>query len=169
MARLTKRHRLAIARGVRRYWKRVRTTARQDNTSIRDARTKLKTARLEEQRQRRRITIERGWSSPDPEGEAAFNLEDVDKREPPPWTPRISERLRGQSTVTMVGYWEYRADPSSPAVSEDFKIEFDPGSTTDEFWSYYYEALRELHDETLEGLGGGEKYERFGIYITRMF
>lgn len=171
MARLTKRHRLSIARGVRRYWRRVKTRASRDNTSIRDARARLKLERMEEERAKKRTGGEpaRGWTSPDPEGEAAFNLQDRDAMQPPPWSPRLGVRFRKQSVVRVQGYWEYRESPQTPAVADDYEIEFDPGETEEEFWSYYYEALRELHDETLEGLGGGkEKYERFAIFVTRI-
>lgn len=170
MARLPKRHRLAISRGLRRYWKVVKRTARQDNTSVRDARAKLKLARQEERRKRRGPPPgPRGWHSPDPEGEAAFNLQDRDALQPPPWTPRLADRFRGFSVVHVVGYWEYRASPQTPAVADDFELEFDPGATAEEFWSYFFEVIREFHDETLEGIGGEEKYERFGIYVTRMY
>lgn len=168
MARLTRKHRLAIARGVRRYWRRVKTRARSDNSSIKDARQRIKLERQEETRKKRRIPPEgpaRGWSSPDPEGEAAFNLQDRDKQQPPPWTPRLAQRFRGQSVVKVKGYWEYRANPTVPAVADDFELEFDPGATDEEFWSYYYESLRELHDE----ITTDEKYERLGIYVTRIF
>lgn len=165
MARLTRKHRQAIARGVRRYWRRVKTRARTDNSSIKDARARLKLERQEEQRVKRKIPPPaRGWSSPDPEGEVAFNLEDRNRQSPPPWTPRLEERFRGQSVVTVTGYWEFRASPTVPAVAEDFKIEFDPGETDEEFWSYYYEALRELHDE----ITSDDNYERLGIYVTRI-
>lgn len=173
MARLTKRHRLAIGRGLRRYWRRVKTTARTDNTSIRDARAKLKLARQEEERRKKHPPgggpPQRGWRSPDPEGEVAFNLQDRDEHVPPFWTPKLSERFRGFSVVHIVGYWEYRASPQTPAVAEDFELEFDPGPTPESFWSYFFEAIRELHDETLEGIGGEEKYERFAIFVTRMY
>lgn len=171
MARLTKRHRLAIARGVRRYWRKVKTRARTDNTSVRDARARIKVEIAEEKRAKGRTGGERarGWTSPDPEGEAAFNLKDRDALEPPPWTPRIADRFRGQSIVRVKGYWEYRENPASPAVADDYEFDFDPGGTNEEFWSYFYEALRDKHDEILEELGGAkEKYERFGIFVTRI-
>jgi len=171
-ARLTKKHRQAIARGVRRYWRKVKTRARQDNSSIKDARQRMKIERQEEERVRKgpRGIPPKGWTSPDPEGEVAFNLEDRDKQRPPNWEPSLPDRFRGQSVVKIKGYWEYRASPTTPAVAEDFEIEFDPGATEEEFWSFYFEAIREFHDETLEGLGDStEKYERFGIFVTRMF
>lgn len=171
MARLTKRHRLAIARGVRRYWRRVKTRASRDNTSIRDARARLKVERMEEERAKKRTGGEpaRGWTSPDPEGEVWSNLHDRDLMKPRPWSPGLYERFRGQPTVRVYGYWEYRESPQTPAVADDYEVEFDPGSTEEEFWSFYFEAIREFHDETLEGLGGGkEKYERFAIFVTRM-
>jgi hypothetical protein len=165
MARLTRKHRQAIARGVRRYWKRVKTRARADNSSIKDARQKLKIERQEETRKKRRIPPpDRGWASPDPEGEAAFNLEDRDKKTPPPWSPRLAERFRGQAVVKVKGYWEYRASPTDPAEADEFQFEFDPGATDEEFWSYYYEALRDLHDE----ITSDDRYERLGIYVTRI-
>jgi len=166
-ARLTRKHRQAIARGVRRYWRKVKTRARQDNSSIKDARQRMKIERQEEERVRKgpRGIPPKGWTSPDPEGEAAFNLEDVDNREPPVWSPKISERFRGQSVVTVKGYWEYRPDPKSPAQSDEFTFKFDPDETAEEFWSFYYEQLRELHDE----ITSDEKYERLGIFVTRIF
>jgi hypothetical protein len=180
MARLTKRHRTAIARGVRRYWRRVKTTSRERNVGIREARSILKVQRQEAIRAARPVKdlaellglvvpLFAGWRSPDPEGEAAFNLQDRDTMEPPPWTPRLAQRFRGFSDVTIIGYWEFRATPQSAAVSDNYEIVFDPGGTDEEFWSNYFDAIREMHDETLEGLGDpGEKYERFAIFVTRM-
>ena len=166
MARLTKRHRLAIARGVRRYWKRVKTTSRERNVGIVEARRLLKVQRQEEIRAKRKRGPGRivGWQSPDPEGEVGFNLKDRDEMEPPPWTPSLVERFRNAVSVTVSGYWEYRASPQSAALADDFERTFDPGSTAEEFWSAYFEAIREVMDEVTND----EKYERFGIYVTRM-
>lgn len=90
--------------------------------------------------------------------------------EPPPWTPQLHIRFRGYPVVHVKGYWEYRANPTTPAVADDFVTEFDPGEGYEEFWSSYYDAIREVHDEALEGLGADrDKYERFGIFVTRMY
>jgi len=168
MARLAKRHRQAIARGVRRYWRRVKKTSRERNVGIREARTIIKVARQEEQRKKRRVIEARGWSSPDPEGEAAFNLQDRDRMQPPPWRPRLYEQFKGYPSVTIRGYWEYRASPQSTAVSDTWERSFDPGETEDDFWSGYFEAVRDTHDEILEGMGGSAQYERFAIFVTRL-
>jgi hypothetical protein len=84
--------------------------------------------------------------------------------EPPPWTPTLVERFRNASEVTVSGHWEYRASPQSAALSDSFEKTFDPGGTAEEFWSAYFEVIREVHDE----ITNDEKYERIGIYVTRM-
>jgi hypothetical protein len=170
MPRLSKRHRQAIARGVRKYWRRVKTTSRERNVGIREARSFLKVRRQEEIRAKRPPSrIFAGWRSPDPEGEAAFNLQDRDQLDPPPWSPQLAQRFQGAPDVTISGYWEFRASPQSAAVSDEYEITFDPGETSQDFWSNYFDAIREMHDETLDGLGDArEKYERFAIFVTRM-
>jgi len=94
------------------------------------------------------------------EGEFAFNLQDVDEST----GLRLYEQSRGKTRVEMTVNWEYRETPQSEEESGRAIISFDPGTSREEFWSNYFAAIREFHDETL----GERSYDKFGIFVSRM-
>lgn len=172
MARLSRKHRAAIARGVRRYWRRVKAESRSENISIRTARVRIKARRVEAERvERERKRPERRaptWISPDPEGEFAFNLKDRNDMEPSPWSPGIPERFIGRSSVTATGYWIHWTENVRQPDKIEWQISFDPGGSEEEFWSNYFEAIREIRDDAMERIGGKEQYERLEIVVTSL-
>jgi hypothetical protein len=157
--------RQAIARGVRRYWRRVHAIERRLQIVSSEAR-----AVYREQIRPKAIPFRQAIEEVmlptifEPvglaEGEFAFNLQDVDDR----IGLRLYEQSRGKTEVEVVVNWEYRETPQSEEESGQATIRFDPGETREEFWSNYFAALRAFHDETL----GDRSYDKFGIFVSRM-
>jgi hypothetical protein len=159
--------RQAIARGVRRYWRRVHAIERRLQIVSSEARAVYREQIRPREREIPFLQALGELVLPtifEPvglaEGEFAFNLQDVDERV----GLRFYEQSRGKTEVEVVVNWEYRETPQSEEETGQATIRFDPGATREEFWSNYFAALRAFHDETI----GDRSYDKFGIFVSRM-
>jgi hypothetical protein len=169
MARLTRKERArraAISKGVRRYWRRVKAVQRAERVPLSAARREVrelprvgfKQALAARVREREGARRERGFT----QEEFAFNLRDRDTEQ----GFGLYRKFRRQDEVTLRVTWEYRAEPGAPVERGETELTFQPGETEDEFWSNYFAAVREYHDQVLAEQGGTDGgYDRFAFFV----
>jgi len=154
--------RAAISKGVRRYWRRVHAVQKAERVNIPEARARARElptgagrtfyrelrAQAIEVIQARRYEVQ----------EFAFNLQDRDAEQ----GLGFYERFRNQTEVELQVSYEYRETAGADPETGEATISFSPGASEEEFWSNYFAAVREYHDE----VQGGRGYERFAFYVN---
>lgn len=153
-----------ISLGLKRYWSQVRAIAETEGLSIAQARgvrggrvigvapgivipvALFEVFEFPEIFERPLVTE---WTPGPEQGEFAFNLRDVNELE----RIGIPERFRGQR-VSADFRLQIFSEGRTRAPEERFlTIEFDGGESDQEFWSNYYEALREEYEGEVETEG----------------
>lgn len=155
-----------ISRGLKAYWSRVRAVAQTEGLSLPQARGVLAgrlvsfapgmaveiPPTLQELARTLEIfapppTVE--WTPGPEEGEFAFNLRDVNEAE----RLGVPERFFGQRVTADFRLQVFSEGRTQPPEERFLTIEFDAGESELEFWSNYYEALRETYEEEVETEG----------------
>lgn len=162
VSRKERARREAIAAGLRRYWNRVRQIQRAQASTLSQARRAHK--KIPEGKFRAFLTEARAARETRAytQEEVAFNLQDRDQID----GIGFYERFRRQQTVTARVTWEYREGPRAEVTRGERDVTWETGDSEEEFWSNYFAAVREYHDETLADMGGSPgKYERFAFFV----
>lgn len=167
-ARLSRKERArreAISKGLQRHWRRVREVQKATAQTTKQARQVVKKIepgkyratldRLRKQREAHAFKRE----------EVAFNLQDRDKLR----GFNLYDKFKDQEKVRVHVKFEYKEDAGDEPERGDRVLEFDPGESEEDFWSNYYEAIRDYHDDVLETYGDGDSdYEGFAYFVASM-